>query len=422
MFVGPTTTDPPLTVPTSFPAFLDHLAVVHGEDAAAARHEIFFQLQRRWPRSRAVAALVRDAVLLWLWPGRRLRRGEAEGVLFAATLPGANGWRCLEPAMAAVRMAGLPAAVVVHPRLGQRGSWLPRPPFPALLQGLAVLLRHGRNGDGGLPALPVAAAMARRVLWRAAWRAALSGRRGVVVVHNDFDMMSAAAIGQGWPTVCLQHGVPTDEFFPARADLQVVWGDSSAAVYRIAGCGALVVDALGRGLAASTNGPPLGIALVSQSHAAVYGGDFAHRFRALAEALPAGTRVLLHPGECPDHHCYHGLTHLVLERPPHALLSTGEPRHLVVGFCSTALLDAARAGHDVLGLDWPVQDSTGALSVAAPPHRVTGAAAVIEIFHRLRQDTGVRAAFAGERKAWLGRTFSLAEGGLVTALRQRLAP
>ncbi len=384
-----------------------------------SRHEIFFQLRKPWPRCRALAALVRDMVLLCLWPGRRIRPQEAEGVLFAATLPGANGWQCLEPAMTAARAAGLPVSTVVHPRLD--GRWLPRPPVAAIVEAVATLLRQCRRGDGLLPALPVAAAMARRVLWWASWRAALSRRSGVVVLHNDFDMMSAAAIGHGWPSVCLQHGVPTDEFFPTRADLQVVWGDSSAAVYRAAGCDALVVDALGRGGAAAPEEPPAAIVLVSQSHAAVYGPEFAGRFRALAAELPAGTRVLLHPGESPDRHCYHGLSHLILEQPPHGLLSTGQPRHLVVGFCSTALLDAARAGHDVIGLDWPVQGSAAALTIAAPPRRMSGAAAVIALFQQLCRDAELRATFAAERTAWLERTFSPQGGGLVAALRQGLA-
>lgn len=386
------------------------------------RHEIYFQMQRPWSRSRALVALLRDMTLLWLAPGRRLAPGQAAGVLFAATLPGANGWGCLEPAMAVAQAAGLAVASVAHPRLGGRAPALPRPPAVALVRAVAAFLRH-LAPQRGMPVSPVlvAAAVARGVAWRAAWRRALAGGRGVVVLHNDFDMMSAAALDQGWPTICLQHGIPTDEFFPARAGLQVVWGQSSAEAYRAAGCDRLAVDALGRAAPPPADqAPPAGIVLVSQSHARVYGSDLADRFRALAKALPPETRVLLHPGECPDRHCYHGLKHLRLERPPHAMLQQAQPKHLVVGFCSTALLDAARAGHDVIGLDWPAAGSAAARAIAMPPRQVADAAAVVATFRRLTDDPQERAVFAADRVAWLARSFTAAAGGFVAALRQEL--
>ena len=425
-------------------AIIDRLEAAFGKDAAAARHEILFTalgpegLRPRWRQaSRGLAALIRDVFLLyraksWANPP------PPDAVLFVATLPGANGWGTLAPAWRAARAAGLSAAVIRHPRLpppdvdGAPVLTPPPPPVAALGRALARAWPVAWRRCRGVSAVAAAAAVARGVLWREAWGRALAGRRGApneaqgaLALHNDFDMMSAAALDHGLPSFCIQHGVPTDEFFPTRATAQVVWGRRAAAADRAAGTPAesLIIDALERGRAVAAVAdppPPVGLALLSQTHTPVYGPGLAERFAALADGLAAlgpDFRLLLHPEEARRGHPYRGPAAMAIDRPPHALLSGGAPPRLVAGFCSTALIDAALAGHYVVGLDWSFDRSPAAQALARPPRRVADAAALAALFRRLLNDPDERARLAAETAAWRADCFDAESGEFLRRLR-----
>lgn len=427
---------------------IDGLARQFGDDAAAVRHEILFAalgpkgLRPRWLQAlRGMAALVRDVFLLYRakpwakpWPDPP----PPDAVLFVATLPGANGWGTLAPACRAVQAAGLSAVVVRHPRLpvwsadGAPLLTLPPPPPAALGRALAkagpIALRPSRD----ISALAAAAAAARGVLWREAWGAALAGTRGALVLHNDFDMMSAAATtaaAHGRPTFCLQHGAPTDEFFPARAATQVVWSRRAVAVYCAAGTPPenLTADALGRGRVAAAfadpSPPPAGLALISQSHAPVYGPGLRERFAALADDLAGlvpGFRLLLHPEEIRRGHPYRGRAGAAIEKPPHSLLAGADRPYLTAGFCSTALIDAALAGHYVVGLDWRFDRSLAAQALARPSRQVADAAGLALLFRQLLEDPATRAGLAAETDKWRRESFDGEEGAFLRRLRAAL--
>ncbi|AEO48013.1 hypothetical protein F11_07715 [Rhodospirillum rubrum F11] len=429
----------------SFADFLAHLAAVFGPQALCVRHELYFLIvtptgfRPGWRQAlRALGALARDAGLLWLRIAPPPPPPTA-AVFLVATLPGANGWEVLKSGLPALP-AKTPACAVLHPRLWPRlgpslGLWwgrpprwdgvdatsLPYPPLSALWQAARLALPALSCRDGAISRVAVAATLARHGLWRAAWRRLARSRRGVLVLHNDFDMMSAACLGLGPPTVCLQHGVPTDEFFPARADVQVVWGPSSRAAYAEGGVERerLVVDALGRGEGAiAASGPPAGFALISQGHTPLYGPGLGAKLldlaRDLAPLLPDGLDLLLHPAEDPGSPAYAGVKGLRVSVPPHGLLRRGQTGRswLVAGFSSTALIDAAVAGHYVVGLDWPLPGSLAAQRVTLAPRRFATADDLAAFHAALTHEDLLRTILANDLIEWLRATFSPETGGL----------
>lgn len=399
-----------------FPSYLRALEARYGPEAGAVRHELFFAERQAFPRLRGWAALLRDAAWLTRRGSAWRSSGEALAVL-VTTLPGASGWKTLERALPAIARAGLTPVVLAHPRL-------PASLFPSdlpLLRPAGARLRAmlPDRGPGR-----VGAALARRALWRQAVANVLAGERGVLLLHNDFDMMSASSLGLGWPTICLQHGIPTDEFFPCRADFQVVWGASSAASYAEAGTdrACLVVDALGRGDRAPglPSAPPRSLALVSQTQAAIFGPELPARLTSFAAALAARglpLTALLHPGEASRS----PYGRLPFSQPPHAWLSAERPV-LVMAFCSTMAIDCALAGHWVLNLDLGIPGNGPAHAVADPPLHASSPEEAGLLFQRLVDDKEFRMLAAQRQQAWLKATFAHSPGGLETILRRAVLP
>lgn len=412
-----------MAVIPSFAAFRDALVRRHGPAGDDIRHELFFQQFRAAPWGRAWAALARDAWLLRRPPSPSVPPpGDRPWAVLVATLAGGNGWGTLQRALPAITAAGLIPVVLAHPRLDAAA-------FPPHLPLLRPVLAGASALAWPFGAGRAAAALTRRRLWRRAVAAVLAGRRGVLVLHNDFDMMSRASLATGWPSLCLQHGVPTDEFFPALADFQVVWGDSSAQAYQAAGTdpARLVVDALGRGEraggAASVDGPPQGLALVSQTHAAIFGPGLPPALGRVAQALSAmaGGRAplaaLLHPGEA-GRNPYAGVA---ASLPPHDWLSRHRPA-LVLAFCSTMAVDAALAGHWVAALDLGLAGNAAAHAVADPPLRVADAADALALYRRLGDDADFRQWAKACQQRWLDATFSSGRQGLLGLLRKVTPP
>ncbi|MEI6559705.1 MAG: hypothetical protein WCO00_14980 [Rhodospirillaceae bacterium] len=402
---------------TDFPAFTGDIERRFGPEAAMVRHELFFLGRHAWPAGRATAALWRDALMLCARTGPAVPEADGLAVL-VVTLGGSAGWDTLGRAVDPIRRAGLKPVILAHPRLGSSLFPADLPLcrlFRPRVTELTVALAATR-------ASMVAATIARRRLWRGCLARTLGPRRGWLVLHNDFDMMSAAAIGLGWPAISLQHGIPTDEFFPARADRHLVWGASSARAYACRGVPpeTLLEDALGRSAHAFPvpATAPAGIALLSQSHAAIFGADLGPMLARFADGLgraAPGSEVLLHPRETSGHP-YGAAPGLVLRSPPHALLGAASDRPwLVVGYCSTAMLDAGRAGHWVAGLEPGLAGNQAARSVALPPLRVGSAEEAVRLRDRLADPT-FRSGVAVSQQRWLADTFTADRGAFETML------
>ncbi|MBC9250137.1 hypothetical protein A9179_07610 [Pseudomonas alcaligenes] len=410
--------------PNAFARQLAALRLRVGDEALDVRHEVFFLAVRygRGAGLRGCVALLRDAWLLLRCPAPG-RQPLADGLMLVVTLAGQSGWGTLARSLPLLA-PGSPV-ILAHPRLAAcdfaQGVPVRRPLRPSLKAiGSAastfcrVLLTQR--------SLLLASCLARRALWRASLARTLSGRCGPLILHNDFDMMSNAAIGQAGATVCLQHGVPTEEFFPIRADWYVVWGERSRQAFIDAGSAVprLVEDALGRAPAPSApEAAPDGISLLSQAHAPILGNELAgwlHQFALrLLQAEPA-LRILLHPQE---HTAYPGAAALACSRPPHAELAAAATPCLVLGCCSSALFDAALAGHWVVRLAAPLAGNRAALHLLEGLPCAESAEQVLRLYERLRTDVAFRRETALAQLSWLKENFA-AETGALARLLARL--
>lgn len=398
-----------------------------GEEAAEVRHELFYLAAGRTRLSaglRAFAALLRDTSLL-MRNGPCLEKGVKPKAILLATLPGANGWGTLERSLPVLLQAGFEPLVLAHPRLGSRA-------FASGLQTLrparvdvATLLAALRVFASGLlrsHPLLLASCLARQRLWQGSLKRTLADSRGVLVLHNDFDMMSRAAIGHGMPAICLQHGIPTDEFFPTRAEWYVTWGSSSTRAFEAGDSHAskLVEDALGRDLMPRYElATPLGISLLSQTHAQVLGEGVGAALKGFAGALlrlEPQARILLHPQEGQP---YAGVMAQATRRPPHLELQAGGcSSRLVMGYCSTAMIDAALAGHWVLALQLQLEGNSPARSALAVPLQAETAEQAVVIYRRLQEDADFRHEAGHAQANWLRDSFSHHPGGLADLLEQ----
>ncbi len=178
------------------------------------------------------------------------------------------------------------------------------------------------------------------------------------------------------------------------------------------GTTSITMDALGRGVAAAaTTEAPQKLQVISQTHTPVYGIDLKPRFEELAEVLASQMgqgmlQILLHPGEVGNGGVYRHIDASLIAPPPHDILRVASPLCLVVGFISTALLEAACAGHYVVGMDWLATASMGAQQVGAPPVRVHDAAGALALWGRLRESAEARTQHMAAQRAWLTRTFT----------------
>lgn len=401
-------------------AFQQALADHYGAEVSRLRHELFFIRQRTGYRRnlRCFLAAIRDAGYCLSLPRHSAR---LPAIIGLASLPGSSGREALEPCLQDLQTRGCPTAIVIHPRLRSTvsGSCTARPSFKGWLSALhAWIMPLPSTHQAPIEAWPVRCTLFRHRLWLNAWQRTLAQQPtgGTLLLHNDFDLFAVAAIEAGrgkWRSLCVQHGLPTDEFTPPRADRQLVWGDSSQEAYL----------ALGFPSANLLRGPskPLqptepvsslaAICIVSQTHTPIFGRSLKADFIQLAQHLHAddhyGQRlqILLHPEECRQATPYPApLSHLC-RRPPHGILQQGSAPCIVLGFCSTALLDAARYGHLVIGLDWQAPGSVAARRVGQPLIRVADYQALRQLLDELMQHEEQRQVFLKRQRDWLEDTF-----------------
>lgn len=414
-----------------FAPFRQALQQNWGDDAARTRHEIYFIAQRKqgWRQIlHATAGLLRDVFLCARLPRRAADLGQT---VCAVSLTGASGIGTLTPYIAQLQAEGQTPVVVMHPRLkGKVAGVLPAAPDKtAWAMAFKTLFRRSKASIPGVSSWTVRCCLARRALWLGAWRRTLTQSGNViqtVLLHNDFDLFSSTAVEAlkqlpAARSVCVQHGLPTDEFFPTQADSQLVWGETSRQVYLAHGAPeqTLILGTHRCAAQPAQSGHSAGprrILLVSQTHTPIFGRSLRNDFMQLATALSNSFdadmfRILLHPEESRLGHPYS--TNNLLSRcenAPHPILNTPREEQsdpaIVLGFCSTALLDAAQAGHYVIGLDWPASASLGALTVGAPPTKVKTAEELPALFATLQRDAPFRAAWMQQQGNWLSATLS----------------
>lgn len=373
---------------TDFTAFRQSLTQNADRDLIGVRHEMFFVGARRRRGVQTLVCLVAFIRDLW-WIFACCRRpadapAEACAALLVASLPGAGGLGALRPLEARLRAAGTSCLLYVHPRLrSMDGARLPvRPTLLQLLRALGPALRL-RRAPAGFDRTALALLLARSALWTQTWRATMAHHRdvGAAYVHNDFDMFLKPAVdvmqGLGLDVTCVQHGVPTAEFFPPNAVRQRVWSPAMADIYRLGGARTLEIDPP-RALASERRiaGRPLDsvVHLISQTHTIIYGRGLSGHLFDLASTLRREfgedrTLVLLHPQEARDLKPWLARAPArMLRRPPHeAFAHSACVTRVFVGFSSTAMIEAAANGHIVISADIPYSDSCGAREIMRPP-------------------------------------------------------
>jgi hypothetical protein len=180
------------------------------------------------------------------------------------------------------------------------------------------------------------------------------------------------------------------------------------------------MDALGRGDTPEAPArAPEGIALLSQTHAQVLGEGIGVALTAFANALlriaPAA-RILLHPQEGQP---YIGPAARAVFRPPHPELQSPSAKPcLVVGYCSTAMLDAALAGHWVVALQLSLPGNLAIRKALAAPLQAATAEQVVELYQRLRDDPAFRHDRAQAQARWLRGHFANGDGQFGTLLQR----
>lgn len=403
-----------------FLEFVDDLHRRYGAEAADVRHEVFFihrRVARLGARLRAALAALRDAALC-LSLGVPSR--DAGDTVVVVSRAGSSGLDALRPCIDDLDRRGIAYRYMVHPRLrfSVEGTCPGRPSLKTWLHALRAF--GARFVDPDERAFVVRCCLFRLRLWQGAWSRALADKPGKhLILHNDFELFCVAAVRAGeprWRTICVQHGLPTDEFFPTVASRQIVWGKAAAWLHLAQGTRP---EALRFGPAWPTprrasRAIPLAIRLVSQTHSPIYGRSLAGDFLALAEQLadrsfaPATFAILLHPEEVRLGHPY-GTSRLagLCRRPPHPEFAAEMlAASVLVGFCSTALVAAARRGHLVIGMNWPVTGSQAALSVGRVANLADTVDQLCDMLDRLARDPAEYDRMLRVQDEWLARCFS----------------
>jgi len=373
---------------------------------------------------RSLLGLFRDFLLL---KRRSCQNSLNSEVVFVVSEPGMSGIGCLRPLIKEYRRIGVNVSLIVKPGVDFETEGL-----PVILIGgvsfsdfikLILKVRISKRKRFCFLDILVYIATLRANIWNYAIRRSMPKSR-VVYVHNDFDFVGANAVRISKEnkkhTICIQHGLPTAEFFPPNADIHVVWGEAFEKLYKRKSNDVKVfirsdIERLSLGDGVNDqNIPPREIVLVSQTHATVFGFDIKAEFKKILEKYFSSScklpiKVLLHPREQDDWLGEH--PHIVFSHPPHLELQDSCDSKVVVGFCSTALFECASRGHYVIGLDWGNKTEED-IEMITPPFKVSSLSEAADIVEKLHCDSVYRKEFSGILNDWLS---SVAERNLSTS-------
>ena len=226
---------------SNFSEFFNFLKQLDIEGITDVRHELFFQIQNKPSVAffKAILALLRDAVHIILLPKKKITTAD---VLFISTLNGQSGWQSLAPLENYFKSNGLSTNTIIHPRLQKKvsGTVPSRPTIFQLIRNVKLTANIPANASY-ISKIVIHCCIIRHRLWKSVFEHLFSeSTHSILFLHNDFDMISRAACKayenncalDKPPIFCVQHGLPTDEFFPTAATFQVVWNKKLKEIYR----------------------------------------------------------------------------------------------------------------------------------------------------------------------------------------------
>lgn len=403
----------------NFKSYLSSLSFIYGPETSKFRHEIFFLLINHNTRNaclRANIAAVRDIAYL-LKPNGPKSSLESD-LIFAVSLAGNNGWGAIKE----THKAKPKSILVRHPRICEKelsthSETLPSVGIGALLRAINKNKKYLLKRNSFLENLIVFLCGIRFSMWQEAWEKVIKNGTQLYL-HNDFDMFSSSALnlmkdkdlGESY---CIQHGVPTDEFFPTQANYQLTWGESSFNLYNKPenrnNTKVIISPQFGPRIAFTNKGvKPIEINLISQTHTQIYGTDFFRlipEFARIAKEIGIQMNILLHPNEVNSNHLY---LNQKTRTPPHNCLTqdSSSTPSLVIGYSSTALLDAARNGNYVIGIDFLPQKSLSAWKIVKPPITISSPEELADTWAKLQVSSSFRLEILEKNKKWLTKTFS----------------
>lgn len=401
-----------------YKCFLRQLRKSKNVKLFSLRLELFFHLHQSNSLIKfikPIMALIRDIFYFSCLP---TKKKEFSDFIFFVTLSGASGYGSMKRIEQILFSQNKNFKIYKHPRIRDLPNSVPfaKPNFFNAIKTFSSAIRWLKDTD--FPFILVSTLYFRHCLWIETLKSTVDTSRShpMILLHNDFDILanSATQLFGSDKCVCIQHGVPTDEFFPLSAKYQLVWGETSANIYYKSGHpkeDIFLLDTLNAKLINKNDQPIEEVVFFSQSHTEIYGVKFnklteKHIKNFQTEETNDVLNILLHPMESYNKSLYVRLKkNISVTSPPHSALTNHSKRYLVSSFSSTALIEAALIGNIPIGINFDSKASNDALSVVCPPVTVSSFIELFEFRDRFNSDHKFRMQIEKKISSWLEKTF-----------------
>lgn len=226
-----------------------------------------------------------------------------------------------------------------------------------------------------------------------------------IYLHNDFDIYNAALlfaikynlIKKKVIPICFQHGIPTDEFFPTKSPIYLLWSKKMLNLFKknnpknhLTKFKIVKNNFLNRNQIKREKKFIIDdkIYFISQGHTKIYGENtnkyLINFFNNLSENY-SNTHCLLHPSENKSKNVYNEKYINNIHNYPHNFLKKNKIK-VFVCFCSTAMLDIMKNGNIVIGINTSVDQSKLTYKYFTPPLNVKTSKELLNLFKKLKNN------------------------------------
>ena len=231
-----------------------------------------------------------------------------------------------------------------------------------------------------------------------------------IFIHNDFDIYNSSLIyilnkkliNIDIKVSCIQHGIPTDEFFPTKPINYLIWSKKMKELF-IKGNKDYQSDST---LYIIDNFPSRfnknflnerkdtlniekSIYFISQGHTKIYGEKTNEKlinFCVESSSLFSNFQCLLHPTETIKKNNYPANLKDKIIQGPHNFNRESENIKIYVSFCSTAIIDIMLNNHLVIGVDIKPPTSLLAFNYFKPELSVKSPKELHLLVHKIKND------------------------------------